>query len=84
MMTYERFYRFCDKHMPKVDSKYTYLAVINLVSTPKKDKTYYPEVFLKEHKYIKTKVISHNDDNFSGFSSFVYSEDSDEELLLLY
>ena len=65
--------------MSMVDSKYTYLAVINLVSTLKKDKNYYPKVFLKEHKYIKTKGISHNDDNFSGFSSFVYSEDSDEE-----
>ena len=47
---------FYDKEIPKVDSNHTCLAVISLDSALKKDENYYPQVFLKECKYIKEKV----------------------------
>ena len=62
--------------MSKVDSNYTCLAVISLDSALKKDDSYYPQVFLKECKYIEKKVITHINDNFSVFSS---SDEPDEE-----
>ena len=43
---------FYDKEIPKVDSNHNCLAVISLDSTLKKDDNYYPQVFLKECKYI--------------------------------
>ena len=48
---------FYDKEIPKVDSNYTCLAVISLDSALNKYGNYYPEVFLKECKYIETKAI---------------------------
>ena len=39
------------------------------------------EVFLKECKYIKKKVIRHINDNMSDFSSSDYSDNFDEELI---
>ena len=39
---------FDDKIIPKVDPSHTFLAVISLDSTLKKDDNYYPQVFLKE------------------------------------
>ena len=36
-----------NKNIPKVDSSYTYLAVISLDSAFKKDDNYYPQVYLK-------------------------------------
>ena len=39
--------------IPKLDSNHTFLAVIILNSSLKKDDTYYPKVFLKEYKYIE-------------------------------
>ena len=48
---------FYDKKFPKVDSNYTCLTVINLDSPLKKDENYYPQVSLKECKYINKKVI---------------------------
>ena len=50
---------FYDKELSKVDSNYTCLAVICMDSALKKDGNYYPQVFLKECKYIKKKVIRH-------------------------
>ena len=61
-----------------MDSDYTCLAVISLDSTLKKDGNYYPQVFLKECKYIEKKVATHMSNNLSDFS---YSDDSDEEYL---
>ena len=61
-----------------MDSNYTCLAVISLDSTLKKDGNYYPQVFLKECKYIEKKVATHMSNNLSDFS---YSDDSDEEYL---
>ena len=61
-----------------MDSNYTCLAVISLYSTLKKDGNYYPQVFLKECKYIEKKVATHMSNNLSDFS---YSDDSDEEYL---
>ena len=61
-----------------MDYNYTCLAVISLDSTLKKDGNYYPQVFLKECKYIEKKVATHMSNNLSDFS---YSDDSDEEYL---
>ena len=60
----------------KVYSNHTCLAVISLDSALKKDETYYPQVFLKECKYIQKKVIRHSNDNLCDFSS---SDESDKE-----
>ena len=67
---------FYDKENPKVNSYYAFLAVVILDSALKKDKNYYPQVFLKECKYIEKKVTRHTNDNLSDFS---YSEESDEK-----
>ena len=60
---------FYDKEIPKVDSNYTPLAVISLDSVHNKDRNNYPQVFLRECKYIEKKVIKHVNDNLSYFSS---------------
>ena len=60
---------FYDKKIHRVDSNHTCLAAISLDSALKKDKNYYPQIFLKECKYIEKKVIRHVNDNLSGFSS---------------
>ena len=75
----DEFTDFYDKEILKIDSNYTYLAVISLDTALKKDENYYPQVFLKEYKYIKKKVIRHINDNLSDFSSSDYSDNSDEE-----
>ena len=46
---------FYEKKIPKGDSNHTCLAVINLDSAIKKDENYYPQVFLKEYKYLRKK-----------------------------
>ena len=69
---------FYDKEIPNVDSNYTCLAVISLGSALKKDENYYLQVFLKECKYIKKKVIRHINDSLNDFSS---SDESDEEYI---
>ena len=46
---------FYDKKIRKVDSNHTCLVVITLDSALKKDDIYYPQVFLKECKYILKK-----------------------------
>ena len=43
------------------------LAVISLDSAPKKDDNYYPQVLLKECKYIEKKVVRHIHDNLNDF-----------------
>ena len=65
---------FNDKEIPKVDSNHTCLAVISLDSTLNKDGNYSPQVFLKECKYIKKKVIRNIIEDLE--SSF---DDSEEE-----
>ena len=60
----------------KIDSNHTCLAVISLDSALKKDESSYPQVFLKECKFIEKKVIRHINDNLSDFST---SDESDEE-----
>ena len=67
---------FHDQKTPKVDSNYTGLAVISLDSTLKKDVSYYPQVFLRECKYIERKVIRHISNDLRDF---YYSDESDEE-----
>ena len=59
-----------------MDSNHTYLAVIGLDTALKKDENCYPQVFLKECKYIEKKVITLINSNLSDFSS---SDESDEE-----
>ena len=68
---------FRDKKIPKLDSNHTCLAVISLDSALKKDDSYYPQVFLKEFKYIGKKVVRHIDDSLNDFS--YSSDESDEE-----
>ena len=58
-----------------MDSNQICLAVITLDSALKKEDNYYPQVFLKECKYIEKKVIRHNNDKLSDFSS---SQSDDE------
>ena len=65
---------FHDKEIPKVDSNHTCLVEISLDSAFKKDESNYPQVFLKECKYINKKVIRHIIEDIEIFSS-----DSDEE-----
>ena len=48
---------FYGKRLPKLYSNHTCLAVINLDSTLKEDDSYYPQVFLKECKYIEQKKL---------------------------
>ena len=51
-----------------MDFNYTFLAVISLDSALKIDENYYTQVFLKERKYIKKKVIRHIDDDLESSS----------------
>ena len=46
---------FFDKENPKVKSNQTFLAVITLDSALKKEEIYYPQLFLKQCKYIQKK-----------------------------
>ena len=46
---------FYDKKILKLDLNHTCLVVISLDSALKKDDNYYPQVFLKECKYIEKK-----------------------------
>ena len=48
---------FYNKKFPKMDSNHTCLAVITLDSTLKKDDNCYPQMFLKECKYIEKNAI---------------------------
>ena len=67
---------FYNKEIPKLDSNYTCLAVISLNSALKRDENYYPQMFLRDCKYIKKIVIKHINDNLSDFS---YSSDEFDE-----
>ena len=49
---------FYEKKIPKVGSNHTCLAAISLDSALNKDWNDYPQVFLKECKYIEKKVIN--------------------------
>ena len=70
---------FYNKKIPKVDSNHPCLVAISLDSALKKDDNHYPQVFLKECKYIEKKVIRYINDTLSDFSSSDYSGDFDEE-----
>ena len=48
---------FYDKEIPKVDSNHTCLAAISFDSVLKKDENYYPQVLLKECKYILKRLL---------------------------
>ena len=67
---------FYNKQIANVYSHHSFLAVIILDSALMKDDNYYPQVFLKECKYIEEKVIRHINGNLSDFSS---SDETDEE-----
>ena len=60
----------------KTTQNHTWLAVITSYSALKKDDSYYPQVFLKEYKYIEKKVVRHIHDSLSDLS---YSSDENEE-----
>ena len=71
---------FYDREIPKVGSSYTCLPVSSLDSALKKDENYYPEVFLKECKFIERKVVRHiTDDLETSSDDSDDSDDSDEE-----
>ena len=74
---------FYDKEIPKVDSNRTCLAVISLEFVLKKDESYYPQVFLKECKYIEKKEIRHINDNLSDFSYSYYESDKGQIFSLM-
>ena len=57
-------------------SNHTCLAVISLDFILQKDESYYPQVFLKECKYVEKKLIRHIADNLGNSSD---SDESDEE-----
>ena len=63
--------------MHKAGHNYTCLAVINIGSALKKDENYYPQVFLKECKYIEKEVIRHITEDLKIFSD--ESDESDEK-----
>ena len=65
---------FYDKKIPKVDSTHTCLAIISLDSVLQKDDNYYPQVFLKECKYIEKEVMRHIIGNPE-----IFSDESNEE-----
>ena len=48
---------FYDKEIPKVDSNHNCLAIMSLDSALNKDGNYYPQVFLKECKFIKNRLL---------------------------
>ena len=58
-------------------SSHTCLAVTSLDSALQKDKNCYPQVFLKECKYIEKKVFRYIIDDLESSSDD--SDDSDEE-----
>ena len=60
---------FYDKEIHKIDSNYTCLTVITMHYALIKDENYYPQVFLKECKYIEKKVARYIHDNLKDFSS---------------
>ena len=68
---------FWNKKIFKVDSNHTCFAVISLDSTLKKDENYYPQVFLKECKYIEKKVVRHITDDSESSSDD--ADNSDQE-----
>ena len=65
-----------DKEVPIVDSNFTCLLVIRLDSALL-DQNYYPQVFLKEYKYIKKEVVRHITKDIEILSD--ESNESDEE-----
>ena len=71
---------FCGKEILKVDSNQTCLSVIILYPALSKDENCYPQVFLKECKYIKKKGILLKTQKFSIYfdeeSSFFFNEQS--------
>ena len=67
---------FYDKEIPKVGSIYTCLTVLLIdfvIYFLRKDENYYPQVSLKEYKYIVKKVTIHFINNLQFFS-----DDSDK------
>ena len=48
---------FYDKEIPRVDSNHNCLAIMSLDSALNKDGNYYPQVVLKECKFIKSRLL---------------------------
>ena len=68
---------FQGKELPKVDASYKYLSLIMLDFIVKVGKKYYPQVFLEECKYVKSKnkMFNYIDDDLEMTSS----EDDDDD-----
>ena len=71
----ESVYIIHDKEIIKVGFNHTCVSVISLDSILKKDKNSYPQVFLKECKYIKKIAIRHITDDLGNCSD---SDESDD------
>ena len=69
---------FPDKEMPKLGSNYICLVIILIGFVLKKDRNYYPQVFLKEYKCTgkEKKVTTYITDDLE-----ISSDDSDKENL---
>ena len=73
---------FCNKEIPKMDDlNHICVVVISLDSALKKNEDYYPQVFLKECKYIEKKAMAIYMAicNFMTMSNSSFSDESDEE-----
>ena len=53
----------------KLDSNHTFLAVITWILLSNKDGNYFPQVFLKQCKYLEKKVVSNIQDNYFLFNT---------------
>ena len=66
-----------NKEIPKVDPNHTLLATISLYFVLKKGESHYPQVFLKECKYINKNLVRHIIDDLESSSDG--SDNFDEE-----
>ena len=66
-----------DKNFSQVGCNHICLAVISLDYALKKDYIYYPQVFLKECKFIEKKIIRQINENLIDFSYPYHESDED-------
>ena len=72
---------FHSDKIPRDGSQFIYLSVVLINSVYRADKSYYPQVFLEEYKYVvKEKTMSeYNTDNIEISSGNSYEKNFDEE-----
>ena len=67
-LVYLKVTNFSHKEILNVDSNHTCLTVVSLDFVLKKDESYYPQVFLREYKYINEKAVRHIIDDLESSS----------------